>query len=624
MLKKSSIQATLLFACLCFGIRNILISFSLCDSSGYETFSLFADIINNSSPTETESSSSEPLDLGVAESSLTKSHSLRPKCFDNGNPCKYDEVGTYLEQSAKFTMIHKPNDAIPAHRRIPAKQGGNASYIAQRRMEGAHDGSETPLVEYNPTFLPLTSDLDKKLLDYLTGRYHPDISDEEADKVKYLSVARGSNNHDCGNPMRRMGHGTKEQTYLVLALVDEDLQPIPKASAALRAMNVLLPSQCTKRKEIDVFQDFQIIAARTTKGNPKKDQLFMVSSDSRTYIFVIDIRRVPSPTNDVSGWDTKVKGTPVRMGSVSDQEDEKKSSHFYGQGLQLRFRDDQKPPGYCTTILLANILDANKNYHFFDVVAHQSEDDPVGIETSNTYDTKTVDTFMEIRPHGKRGNTTKQGTWNRGTRKVNFYAEQFHKYDDWELVPDNGANSEGLRNQEDIVHSHDFDQEDQWAHPKQNKSLWKGEDGGGRGTACCIDLQWGAYNNETVKVGISHGVSINRSYVSRFYAFETKTGNFSNVAISGPFCFGGMAEHDVNAETQIFPIPATQKLVIQNATYDCPKVTFASGLAHYQSDPNYAIISYGVNDCYSRSIIISKDRIRELLDLRSTSSDIVH
>ena len=70
--------------------------------------------------------------------------------------------------------------------------------------------------------------------------------------------------------MRRMGHGTKDQTYFVLALVDEDLQPIPKASAALRAMNVLLPSQCTKRKEIDVFQGFQIIAAKPTKGTLRR------------------------------------------------------------------------------------------------------------------------------------------------------------------------------------------------------------------------------------------------------------------------------------------------------------------------------------------------------------------
>ena len=34
----------------------------------------------------------------------------RPKCFDDGKPCRYDDVGNYLEESAKFTMIHKPSD----------------------------------------------------------------------------------------------------------------------------------------------------------------------------------------------------------------------------------------------------------------------------------------------------------------------------------------------------------------------------------------------------------------------------------------------------------------------------------------------------------------------------------
>ena len=91
-------------------------------------------------------------------------------------------------------------------------------------------------------------------------------------------------------------------------------------------------------------------------------------------------------------------------------------------------------------------------------------------------------------------------------------------------------------------------------------------------------------------------------------------------AVSGPFCLGRKAEYDINAETQIFPYPDGQNLIVGNETYDCPHITFASGLVDYQTDVNYAVLPYGVNDCYSRSIDISKDRIREFLNLSAGTS----
>eukprot|EP00978_Attheya_sp_CCMP212_P032598 scaffold128086_cov46-Attheya_sp.AAC.1 len=55
-----------------------------------------------------------------------------PSCFDDKKtPCRYDDVGKYLEESSKFSIIHRPSDAIPTHRRIPKSQGSNASYISR-------------------------------------------------------------------------------------------------------------------------------------------------------------------------------------------------------------------------------------------------------------------------------------------------------------------------------------------------------------------------------------------------------------------------------------------------------------------------------------------------------------
>ena len=156
-------------------------------------------------------------------------------------------------------------------------------------------------------------------------------------------------------------------------------------------------------------QDYQIIATRSTKGNDKKDQLFVIASDKRTFIFPIDIRRVPAAIDSDEGpdWDTKIKGTPISMTTSKPD----LVGRSYGEGLQLRLMDDLFPGELrCGKLLSWNVMDFQKNYHVFDM----REPDSNGNGTMGAY--------MEMQPHG----------W-RITRKVNFYTDKFHKFDDWQL-----------------------------------------------------------------------------------------------------------------------------------------------------------------------------------------------
>jgi len=524
-----------------------------------------------------------------------RSFDLRPRCFQEaGSTCRFDEVGKYLEDSAKFAIIHKFNEAVPASRRIPKEQGDNATYIFNRRAEGPKDGHLTPLVEYNPTLLALTSDFDPKLLNYLTGRYHDEISDEEADRVKYLSIARGANFHACGSKvMERLDNPTNENSYLSLSLLDENLQAIPGATAYVRLTQAIVEYKCFLKEHFkDTFQDYQIIAMPTTKGNGRKDQLFVVASDSKSYIFPIDIRRVPAPTNSAIGWDTKLKGEPIPMIPTIGEEDEEIQSQnlFYGRGLQIRLSEKIVTEKWnCAGAFHSLVLDYQKNYHFF---------------TNGSMDKNgLINTYMEVRPHGMRT-----------FRKVHFYSEQFHEKSDWDILPNSALNKRYHRNDTGVIWSK-VTPEHQWEYSNAKTTYWN-KLNKPRGTACCIDLLWGENNDEIVKVGISHLVSKERGYVSRFYAFEQKAPSFKVVATSGLFCLGGKKETDINSDSQIFSAPDKVNLQMNVTSYDCPQITFASGLADYQGDSNYAVLSYGVNDCYSRSIVISKERIREFLDLK--------
>ena len=136
-------------------------------------------------------------------------------------------------------------------------------------------------------------------------------------------------------------------------------------------------------------------------------------------------------------------------------------------------------------------------------------------------------TYVELRPHSTRI-----------SRKVNFYAEQFDKYHDWELYP-NGTISnfnDGRRGKSDIQ-SNQFkagEPPQQFDPPKSAVfTSYKG-----RGTACCADIDFG--KNQQFKVGISHTTTDSRGYISRFYAFDMRPPRFLVVAVRGPFCLGGL------------------------------------------------------------------------------------
>lgn len=137
-----------------------------------------------------------------------------------------------------------------------------------------------------------------------------------------------------------------------------------------------------------------------------------------------------------------------------------------------------------------------------------------------------------------------------------------------------------------------------------------------RGTACCISIPNG--RGGTWLVGISHSKSrrveelarvvTGRQYFSRWYAFES-VAPFQLQAVSGRFCLGFPSNAD--EKENYFNVVARQQHFRMGDELECPKISFATGLTD-MGDGKVAI-SYGINDCTGRMMVVNKSGIAKML-----------
>ncbi len=510
----------------------------------------------------------------------------------------------------------------------------------------------------------LVSDLDPILLDRITGRYHPYFTKEQVEKVKYLSISRTSNLHSC-KPKFKFYYGTLANDFLGLSLLDEDLQRIEGSDVAINVDKWLLGNMTA------IFHDFQIVAGRTRSGNgngtrsgagngaststpnstsdstsselPLKDQLFVFPSGHiGTFGMPIDIRRVPPHTTSSSStssssssssthppiaWDTPLQGQKYKTVPFSPE-----LGFMYGTGFEVRFLVDttliQTKKAHARGDVFFDRgagIDRGKNFHFFE--------DRHG------------KTYMELWPHGSHRTvpvnfipeTDQQNNTNTDTDssssssslslpsspRVVMFPKKYMGYID-------GKKQRGRKDAiyPDMIEAGSDRQEPKVSFqnkvPKHERPYKRF-----RGTSQIIDM---VLEGKDVKVGISHTVAEHqvddsrghqttitdkRAYLSQFYAFEPEP-PFEVVAKSGHFCFNHMSEDDIGYAAQWIsgrPVSnRTAPITIKTYSYRCPIITFAAGLNEMIGyNGENVIITYGVNDCYSRSLIVPKKKIEMLL-----------
>lgn len=546
----------------------------------------------------------ENIQATISQSANTSISKLA--CIKEEKACRYDYIGDFLENEKLPGIVHRAIPSVPSQRRIPHERANDWAYIFDQRFKPPNDGSQTALFDFNGLLIPLykngnntdssilESDWDPALLDYITGRYHPYFTKEQVNKVKYLSINRMSNVHSC-KPKFKFGYGPKWANYMGISLLDENLSLIEGTDVAVDIDKWLLNNE----KDTSIFADYYVVAVRSSRNNPLRDQLFLfASSHLGTVSMPFDIRRVP-PVNKLPqyreiSWNTKLKSKPVTP----------LSEFQYGDGLQIRFMDN---PGHrdTDTYFLERGVHRGKNFHMF--------------ESSNG------ETFLELGPHGYPKNMAHI------TTPINFYANEFAPSAKLTLFEKREIkNIKELGPKPSIVLSPITESKKgnpQWSFksdiplldrprkPKLKLPYIKY-----RGTSQIIDFH---LRGKDVKVGISHSVAEEsaitdkRAYLSQFYAFSPES-PFEIVALSGYFCLNHMHEEDIGYSTHwISERPVenrTAPIKILNETYSCPITTFIVGFTEMiGSGGKDTIITYGVNDCYSRSIIVPKKKIEMLL-----------
>jgi hypothetical protein len=153
--------------------------------------------------------------------------------------------------------------------------------------------------------------------------------------------------------------------------------------------------------------------------------------------------------------------------------------------------------------------------------------------------------------------------------------------------------------------------------------IWDPAITGDRGSYCCVPI---TVKGQQLLLGIAHsktrynhkqgtdakleGQIQANHFFSSFYAIQDRA-PYTVAAHSGKFCLGFAQDKDEsdNPYTTMNVVP----LQLMGKTFNCPRIHFVTGMVEKADDPSKVIISYGINDCVPRMIVVDKAEIIQML-----------
>lgn len=142
---------------------------------------------------------------------------------------------------------------------------------------------------------------------------------------------------------------------------------------------------------------------------------------------------------------------------------------------------------------------------------------------------------------------------------------------------------------------------------------------GDHGSSCCVEIV--STDGRELFLGVSHqrsrpgeasrfGVGA-LMYTSTFYAMERQA-PYHVVARSGRFCLGFPSGEEIAASTNPYAYMHTTRLTVGDE-YECPRIHFIGGMLVKADEPDKLVLTYGVNDCYSRVAVLSMADVISML-----------
>ena len=105
-------------------------------------------------------------------------------------------------------------------------------------------------------------------------------------------------------------------------------------------------------------------------------------------------------------------------------------------------------------------------------------------------------------------------------------------------------------------------------------------------------------------------------YVSFFYAFDP-TPPYRIVARSGLFCLPFASQSEQEEVNAYHALTRVRPLTLKQHAFECPQISFVSSIIDHGTDPeNKVILSYGINDCTPRMVVMEKQEIVRFLFLK--------
>ena len=506
---------------------------------------------STSTSNSNSTSTSTTTNTSTSNSNSTATSTFTSNSTTTTNSTSTTTIGFDMAAPAILSTMTHYLPSIPSHRQLPPPPRQEDNVEEETILfKNMNWTGRNILFTYNPSIV---------ILPETYRKHHDNNNNNSTTAAVYLASFRVSSHHSCG--IRAYSAGDTMVDYLGLALLDTHLTILTNVVIDVNAHDFVLVKIMGRNRQ-QHWQDYRLFVVH--------EQIYISSYTMMLPISIQSISILNENTTAATG-----EQTPPLLFDHS-------FTNLFGTDIHVTYSS-------VVNIYSTDKLLMSKNHNFFPCQQGKL--------------------CMEVWPARPRVVTTLTLSNNSTTNdnnSTNYNVESVH-----------------ITVYEPSIDSTIFDDAQTGEIPYRFSR--------DRGSACCIRLDKTMYQNFTKNatilshdyalMGITHIKSFRRipsprggegfAYMSRLYAFAP-TPPFELLARSSMFCFGFGFGSITESPGYTRDLIRNDKLMIKDKVYQCPRITFISGMTETLSN-DHVIIAYGVNDCIPVMVKVEKQELAQRL-----------